>query len=216
MRIIPVISTLLLSLGLSTVSPVFALDIHVVGLFKNKAIIKIDGRRVVLEVGETTDDGVKLVNADSKNCTLLINNEPQVFEMGSQLSVRFKEDTHAKISISKDQQGMYRTQGHINGQKVDFLVDTGASVVALNINAAKKLNLDLKPENITEVETAAGKARAYRLTLRKISVGNITLYDIPAVVVDGNAPLEILLGMSFLQHLKIEDTNQSLELTKKF
>jgi aspartyl protease family protein len=194
----------------------FAEEIQIVGLFKNKVIMNVDGRRTVLSVGEKTPDGVKVVEANSKNCVLLIDDKEQSFTMGTQVSVNFKKNSAPKVRITQDNQGMYRHDGKINGNAVKFLVDTGASVVALNINQAKSLGLELKNEDITEVKTASGQARAYRVLLRKVSIGGIILYDVPAVVVDGSSPHEILLGMSFLQHLTMSDNNKTLELTKKY
>lgn len=194
----------------------FAEKIQIMGLFKNKVIMLVDGKRMVLNVGERTPDGIEVISASSKKCILLVDGKQQDFQLGTQMSVNFKQGSNPSVRIQKDDQGMYRSSGKINGHQVSFLVDTGASVVALNINQAKALNLELKPDAITEVETASGKARAYRLQLRRISIGEITLYDVPAVVVDGHSPNEILLGMSFLQHLKMTDNNRTLELVKKF
>jgi aspartyl protease family protein len=193
-----------------------AADIQIMGLFKNKVIMHIDGKRTVLSVGEKTSDGIEVLDANSKDCTLLIDGEKQTFELGTQMSVKFSKDSTPQVRIAQDPQGMYRHQGKINDAEVKFLVDTGASLVALNINQAKELNLELKQDAITEVQTASGKARAYNLILRKVSIGDIMLYDVPAVVVDGNSPNEILLGMSFLQHLNMNDKDKTLELSKKF
>lgn len=191
-------------------------QIQIMGLFKDKVIMHIDGKREVLSIGEKTSSGIQLLKANSKECELLIDGYKQTFKLGTQMSVNFQKDTNPIVKISKDNQGMYRTEGKIEDKKVKFLVDTGASVIALNINQAKELNLELKTDAITEVQTAAGKARAYQLNLRKVSIGDITVYDVPAVIVDGNAPHEILLGMSFLKHVEMKDSQKTLELTKKY
>lgn len=205
----------LLSLFLSPFKVAIAEDIKIMGLFKNKVIMNINGKREVLSVGESVGD-IKVIQADSKKCVLSIGGKEQTFQLGTHMSVNFKPNSHSVVRLQKDPQGMYRSDGKINGKPVQFLVDTGASVVAMNMEQAKSLNLELSQDKITQVQTAGGQARAYSIELRKVSLGDITLYDVPAVVVDGNSPHEILLGMSFLKHVKMNDSHTILELTKKY
>jgi aspartyl protease family protein len=85
----------------------------------------------------------------------------------------------------------------------------------MNVNQAKSLGIEYQSKPV-QVETASGRAKAYLITLDQISIGDIRVFDVPAVVVDSNSPSQVLLGMSFLKRLEISDNNQLMELKQKY
>jgi aspartyl protease family protein len=100
---------------------------------------------------------------------------------------------------------------------VRFLVDTGATTVALSGNDAKRLGIEYKRFGERGLsQTASGIAKIYSLRLKKVSVGNVTLYDVEAGVIDGNYPSEPLLGMSFLSAFEMKREGDRLELTRRY
>jgi len=104
----------------------------------------------------------------------------------------------------------------INGIQVNFLVDTGASQVAMNERVARKIGLQYKLKGKkASVSTAAGRSSAWFLTLNKVNVGGVELKQVDALVLKGAGPDEVLLGMSFLRQLKMQDDGELLKLTKK-
>jgi aspartyl protease family protein len=112
---------------------------------------------------------------------------------------------------------MYKTVGSINGYTVDFLVDTGASVVAINSTLAKRLGIQYKLEGEeTIVGTASGNTLAFSVSLDQVKVGDLMLRNIEAVIIEGNDPQTPLLGMSYLGRLKLNNEGQTLELEEKF
>jgi aspartyl protease family protein len=112
---------------------------------------------------------------------------------------------------------MYRVQGEINGHPVRFLVDTGATLIAMNSGDARSMGIDyrLKGQPMV-VNTASGQARAYRIKLDAVSVGSITVRNVEAAVVDGDSPDHVLLGMSFLGKLDLERSGSVMVLTQKY
>ena len=116
-------------------------------------------------------------------------------------------DGRAMVILEADRSGHYVAEGTINGQPVVFLVDTGATDVAIPAKAARAVGVELGPEVM--VMTAAGPVRAWRARLDRVSVGGITLENVRATVT--NAPMEeALLGMSFLKHFNIRQQNGKL------
>lgn len=194
---------------------VWATDIQVLGLTKDKAVLQVDGNTKVLNVGEETD-GIKLISADSHQCVLEINGEQQVFKLGSQITSHFSAAVKPTVRLEQDSHGLYRASGMVNDIPVNFIIDTGATLVALNMQEAKKLGIEYTKGRPTQVETAMGKSKAYLVTLREVTLGEIHVYDVPAVVVESDSPPEVLLGMSFLKRLEIRDHDQLLELKQKY
>jgi aspartyl protease family protein len=112
---------------------------------------------------------------------------------------------------------MYSTVGSINGLPVTFLVDTGASSMALNASQARRLGIDYRVVGEpTFVGTASGVTKAYRVTLETVTVGQIKQSNITAVVIEGNHPAQVLLGMSFLGRLEILHEGSMIRLKQKF
>ena len=111
---------------------------------------------------------------------------------------------------------MYLTSGSVNGYTVDFMVDTGASVIAINGETAKRLGLDYLNANQIGVRTASGVELAYSIELESVQLGDISLENVAAVVIDGPEPQRALLGMSFLNAFDMERKGERLDLRQKF
>jgi len=113
----------------------------------------------------------------------------------------------AMVVLEQDRNGHYEAQGQINGQPVTFLVDTGATDVALPENAARALGLDFGPK--VRVMTAAGPATAWVTRLNEVTVGGIRRENVRATITSGEFN-GILLGMSFLKHYSLQQTDGKL------
>ena len=193
-------------------------DIHVVALFKDRVMVMIDGKQRLLRSGDSSPEGVRLVSADSVGA---------VFEyQGRTLERRLDGRVHAAaesrqgrddVLIFRDMRGMFKTVGSINGLPVGFLVDTGASSVAMNSTQARRLGIDFRVQGEpTYVTTASDVTRAYQLKLDVVKVGAIQLRNVTAVVLDGAQPAEVLLGMSFLGRVAMINESDKLILRRKF
>ena len=107
------------------------------------------------------------------------------------------------LSIPKDFRGHFQAIGRIDGQHINFLVDTGASVVALNERSAARFGLrPSRSEFTANVSTANGNVKAARARIPMMDVGGLVMRDVAAMVLPDEALSENLLGMSFLSRLK--------------
>ena len=107
------------------------------------------------------------------------------------------------ISIAQDGRGHFQTDARIDGQRIDFMVDTGASVVALNERSAARLGLrPSRSDYNATVATANGSLKAARARIPMMDVGGLIVRDVEAMVLPDEALSENLLGLSFLSKLR--------------
>jgi aspartyl protease family protein len=194
----------------------FSMEIIIVGLFKDKAVLQIDGTQRILQQGDTSPEGIRLLAANSEEAVLEINGQQMRRPLASHINSYFARPQNPTVHIWPEQ-GMYKVRGSINGGGVDFLVDTGATLVALSEAMAQRLGIDFRsPGKRRMVSTASGLAPAHQVVLDRVTIGEIELRRVEAVVLEGDALPHALLGMSFLGRLEMRNTGQVLELQKKF
>ncbi len=107
------------------------------------------------------------------------------------------------LIIPRDARGHFQTEGRIEGQRIGFMVDTGASVVALNESSAARFGFRPAPRDYTAlVNTANGTIKAARTRLAMLDVGGLVVRDVDAMVLPDEALSQNLLGLSYLSKLK--------------
>lgn len=185
-------------------------------LFKDKAIIVIDGARRVLKTGDTSPEGVKLVATDTREetATVAMDGKTQVLRLGTVVAA----STAGKglVTLYTGGGAHFYADGYLNDAAVKFLVDTGATIVAINSHDAERAGIDYKRTGKQEVvATASGMARSYAIKIARVRVGEITLHNVDASVIEGRFPLQPLLGMSFLGQLDMRHENDKLELRQR-
>ncbi len=197
----------------------FAIDkIIINGLFKNKAIVTIDGKQRILKKGKKSPEGALLIESDSKQAIIEVNGQQKTYTLGSHIGGNFKPPTEGKkLILAPDSAGMYNVSGSINGSHVSFVVDTGATLVSMNSNIAKKLGIDYKLTGKQGLSyTASGKSKIYIVNLKKVKIGDIELHNVEGAVHEGDFPVITLLGMSFLGELDMKREGRVMELQKKY
>lgn len=198
---------------------VFAYDILVLGLFKDKVILSVGGKQHKLKTGQSTPQGIKLISSDSEQAVLEINGRQESYSLGTHVRTSSENKKNRKVSEARiwPLRGMYSTAGSINDQIVYFLVDTGATFVSMSSVQAKKLGIDYryrgKPSSAT---TANGVVRLYLVNLEKVKIDDIELHNVQGAVVEGESPREVLLGMSFLKRTRVEYQGDMMLLKKKW
>ncbi|HTE16066.1 MAG TPA: TIGR02281 family clan AA aspartic protease [Burkholderiales bacterium] len=116
----------------------------------------------------------------------------------------------AEMVLQRSRNGHYYADGEINGQPVKFLLDTGATQIALSPKLASALGLSLgRPVTL---QTAAGLATGYPARLARVRLGSIEMQNLGAVVSEGMSDESVLLGMNFLKHLEITQRGDQLTL----
>ncbi|MGB7932122.1 MAG: TIGR02281 family clan AA aspartic protease [Gammaproteobacteria bacterium] len=192
-------------------------DVRVVGLFKNRAVVIIEGKQRVLRVGQTSPEGVKLVAADSDSARLEYQGEEFKGMLDGRVSTRSKPPETEEVQIWRNSQGMYATTGSINGLPVSLLVDTGATQVAMNAAQARRLGIDYRVIGLPAAITTASRLEpAWAVTLDSVKVGDIELSNVEGVVLEGAQPQTVLLGMSYLGRLEIRNDGRLLTLQRKY
>jgi aspartyl protease family protein len=107
------------------------------------------------------------------------------------------------LNIPRDARGHFEAEGRINGQAIDFMVDTGASTIALNETSAASFGVRPSPgEYKVSVSTANGTVKAARTQIAMVDIGGLVVRDVDALVLPDEALSENLLGLSFLSRLK--------------
>lgn len=208
--------TLLLLLAGPTSATGKAPNIAVSGLFNGAALLTIDGKQTLLRVGEPARSGIRLLAADPHGALIEINGERQRLALSDRVGDRFAPRERARATIALDAQRQYLTQGSINGQSVEMLVDTGATAMAMSESEARRLGIDFRYQGEESlVTTASHQVKAYRVMLKQVTVGDITVHQVEAAVLEGDLPPQILLGMSFLRHVELSERQGMLELIEK-
>lgn len=214
MRILALL--LAVSFSLTALTATAAPRVQVVGLFPGAAVLNVDGQRKLVRAGQTGPGGVQVVSADSKGAVLRVEGAERYYPLSRELSAGYAEPERKQMSIAKGQGGHYRVAGSINGQPVQFMVDTGATSVALNELQARRLGIDYRLNGRPiVVSTASGTANAWQVHLDSVKVGPINVLGVEAMVLEGGAPVDALLGMSFLGRVSWREDQGMLRLESK-
>ncbi|HYA37975.1 MAG TPA: TIGR02281 family clan AA aspartic protease [Candidatus Methylomirabilis sp.] len=213
-----VLKIALLGAGLFVAHGVAATDkVSLQALFKDKAIVLVDGTRRVLQVGQDSPEGLKLLATDTaaETAEIEVNGKRQTLNLGVVVS-SFAPRGKGSATLYPAGNGHFFTAGLINGRPVQFMVDTGATVIAMNSGVAQSLGVDYRRNGHRSVaSTPGGYVRTYDIKLDSVQVGDITLYNVDASVIEGNDPQVVLLGMSFLGQLDMKRDDEKMELNER-
>lgn len=213
---------LLLSTVAGTASAAGVEKLTLLALFKDKALLHIDGERRMLSTGETSPEGVTLVSADSDQAVVRIEGKEEVLKLG--MVARFPGasddvspswDGPESLTLWAQDDGFFYASGRINGTPVRFLVDTGANTIAMNKDFAERLGIDYSKGQRGVASTASGVTPMYLVKLDEVSIGEITLHDVDAGVLLSDHPDIPLLGMSFLGKLDMVRDGKRLDLKRR-
>lgn len=208
------LSTLLFVLTLATHS--YASNVQVVGLFSGKALVMINGQRYLLSTGGKPIAGVRLLKANSSSATLEVNGKARTYQLSRDMNGGIQEPEKAVVTITRNNRGQYITRGRINNQPIDVLVDTGANVLAINSLDARRLGVNYQAGKPIQVETASDLVNGYQVTLKNVSIGNIRVNHVEATVIEGSYPDIVLLGMSFLKHVKLSEHRGVMQIESNY
>lgn len=192
-------------------------QVQVVGLFPNAAVLLVDGQRKLVKVGQSGPGGVKVLSADSKGAVLLVDGVQRSFDLTREYNQAGSAAPKAEqLSITRGIGNHFWVAGSLNSYPVQFLVDTGATSVAMNEGQARRLGIDYRVDGRPMVaSTAGGNVNGWRIKLDRVKVGGIEVLGVEGVVLEGDAPTEVLLGMSFLSRVRWREENGVLLLESK-
>ena len=156
-----------------------------------------------------------MLAADAQSATFEVDGRRRVLSMG-QTYAGSGGSARPVVSLNADGRGHFFTTGTINGRSIDFMVDTGASSVAIGSREADRLGIDYRNGQRGWVSTANGTAAAYRVLLNNVRIGGISLNMVPGMVLDGDGMSIALLGMSFLNQLDMKREGTIMTLTQRY
>lgn len=193
-----------------------AQEIALAGRMGDKALLLLQGRSVVLAVGQSSGS-TKLLRWEQDDAVVEHAGAPLRLRVGaapSRLGAPAAPGGGREIVIPVGAGGHFMTDGSINGRTVRFMVDTGATLVALSRAEATRIGLDLRGARTVRTQTAAGVATAQMLPLQRVRIREVEVYDVMAVVTEAPMPF-ILLGNSFLDRFQWRRENDVMRLERK-
>lgn len=186
------------------------------GMFGNKALLIINGGAPkALAVGES-HQGVRLLSVGAERAEVELNGQRLGLRLGeAQASVGTSNTRSRQIVLSAASGGHFITAGAINGRAVQFMVDTGATSVALGADEAQRIGLDYRSGRPVRLNTANGVAMGWQVKLNSIRIGEVEVFDVDAVVAPQSIS-HVLLGNSFLSRFQMRRDNEQMVLERRF
>jgi aspartyl protease family protein len=193
-----------------------ASSVSVNGVFGEKALIAIGNSPAkVMAVGDNIQ-GVRLLSVRGQQIVIEQDGKRRTLEVGFGSQPSGVLETQAEAVITADGRGHFLASGMVNSHPVRFLVDTGASAVVLPRSIATSAGVVLAGAKTVVIGTANGNARASKVLLNTIRVGNVSLNLVEAIVLD-DAQLKVpLLGMSFLKRTNMKNEGDRLTLSQRY
>jgi aspartyl protease family protein len=202
-------------------TPAAAVDVALAGLLPNRAVLVINGGAPrTLGVGSSSPEGVKVVAIEGDAATLEIDGKRKRLVLGAQAASSSRPDSGGNggaqiIHLTANSRGQVFTTGTVNGASIRFLVDTGATYVALGAADAKRANIDYLKGVPHVTNTANGQVRAWGIKLKNVRIGDITLHEVDGSILEHDMPVA-LLGMSFLNRMEIRQDGSAMTLKKRY
>lgn len=195
--------------------PAAAGDVALVGVIGNKAaILSVDGAAPkAVRVGQRWQD-ISVLAVEHDQATLEIGGKKRVLQRGQLFGASPSGDRQS-ATIPADERGHFLAEGAVNGVPVRFVVDTGATVVALPAADANRIGLDYRRGARGTTQTANGPVSVYQVRLESVRVGGIELQNVDGIVIESGLPVP-LLGMSFLNRMEMRREGQTMTLTRRF
>ncbi len=186
------------------------------GRLGDKALLMIDGRPRTVAVGSTVQ-GVKLLSVTADAAVVELAGQRVTVPMGGaqvNLGGVASEGGGSRIVLAAGPGGHFTTQGSINGRAVEFVVDTGATMVAMSQADADRVGLKYREGQRGMVGTANGPVPVHRVVLSSVRLGDVLVYNVEAVVIPAQMPY-VLLGNSFLTRFQMKRENDVMTLEKR-
>ena len=193
-----------------------AADVALIGVMGDRAaVLALDGGDPkTVRVGQKWN-GIAVLAVQKDRATVEIDGERRVLMLGQHYRSGAVSTDREQVILAADPRGHFVAEGAVNGNPVRFLVDTGATVIALPGSEAVRLGLDYRKGERGNLQTAGGVVEAYRVTLDRVKLGAIELSSVDAVVVERGLETT-LLGMSFLNRVEMRRDGQSMTLIRRF
>ena len=210
-----VASVLLLGLPLAAQAQSVALA----GMLGSKALLVVDGGAPKTVGPGESHQGVKVISTagdqavveqSGKRVTLRVGDSPV-----STSNAGASAGRGTRITLSESGGGHFTTAGQINGRAVQFMVDTGATTIAMSALDADRAGIAYKSGQPVQMSTANGVTQGWRIKLNTVRVADVEVFDVDAVVIPQAMPF-LLLGNSFLSRFQMRREGNLMTLDKRY
>jgi aspartyl protease family protein len=187
------------------------------GSLGNNALLVIDGKPRNVTVGSTVE-GVRLISVSGNEAVVEVQGKRISLQLGGaqvNLGGKASEGSGAQIVLTAGSGGHFFTSGTINGKNVRFVVDTGATSVAISQEEADRIGLDYKNGQRGYSSTANGNVPVYRVSLASVRIGDVQIYNVEGIVIMAPMPF-VLLGNSFLDRFQMKRENDRMTLDRRY
>ena len=193
-----------------------AADVALVGVIGDKAaVLAVDGGDPkTVKVGQTWN-GITVLSVQGDRATVTFEGRTRVLWQGPHYRSTAPAADRAQVVLAAGPGGHFIAEGLVNGTPVRFLVDTGATSIALPAREAARLGIDYRKAPHGVSNTANGPVTVYRVSLATVRLGAIELHTVQAVVIE-NGLDTALLGMSFLNRVEMKREGSTMTLTRRF
>lgn len=189
------------------------------GILGGKALLVVDGAPPRSVAVGQSHQGVKVVSVQAGQALVEIGGARQTLRLGegpvSAPPAEGEAGDQRRIVLHAGSNGHFRTPGQINGRTVNFIVDTGASVVSLSVTDADAIGLPYKSGQTVQVSTANGITVGWRIMLSSVRLGSVDVYNVEALVTPAPMPY-VLLGNSYLTRFQMTRTNDQMVLERRY
>jgi aspartyl protease family protein len=208
----------LISIALCAVfMPAIAQKVALSGVMGSKGLLVIDGAAPKLLAAGETHAGVKLISASGDQAVLEIGGKRANLRVGDapvSLGGGAGAGGGNKITLPVSSGGHFMANGTVNGRAIQFMVDTGATAVALGVGDAQRMGIDYQKGIPVRMNTANGVAQGWRVILDSVRIGEVEIYDVEAVV--GPDMPFALLGNSFLSRFSMNRNSDTMVLERRY
>lgn len=203
--------TLLLACGAAR-----AAEVALIGTIGDKAAVLAleGGDPKTVKVGQTWN-GVTVLSVEGSRATVEVDGRRRVLQQGPHYRSSAAGSDRAQVTLSAGPGGHFVGEGAINGNPIRFLVDTGATAIALPASDARRLGLDYRKGQRGMSSTAGGLVPVYVVSLDTVRLGDIELRSVAAVVFEQGLDTP-LLGMSFLNRVEMRRDGEIMTLIRRF
>ena len=194
-------------------------SVALAGMLGSKALLIVNGTAPKTVAAGESHQGVKVISTSGdqavieqsgKRLTLRVGQAP--VNVGGNTAVSGRG---TRIVLTESSGGHFMTAGQINGRAVQFMVDTGATVIAMSVADAERAGVAYKTGQPVWISTANGSAQGFRIRLNSVRVGDVEVFDVEAVVTPQPMPY-MLLGNSFLTRFQMKRENNLMTLDKRY
>ena len=207
-------------LGLAAFSA-HAESVALAGMMGSKALLVVNGTPPKTLAAGESHQGVKLISTSGDQAVVEQSGQRQTLRVGEapvSLGAGGGAGSAGKGTrgvLNESRGGHVMTAGQVNGRAVQFMVDTGATTVAMSTLDAERTGIAYKNGQPVMLSTANGAAQGFRIKLNSVRVGGVEIYDVDAVVVPQAMPF-VLLGNSFLSRFQMKRENNLMTLDKRY